>query len=74
MFCTVEADQGYTLTCGFAGNPYVGGLSHRWSRGGGFQRVLGGDAPILVPDSGGCESVAVDLEQVVDGAHESPLT
>lgn len=40
----------------------------------GFQRVVGGDAPILVPGLGGCESVAVDFEEVVDGAHESPLT
>ena len=31
-------------------------------------------ASILVPGSGGCESLAVDFEQVVDGADESPLT
>jgi hypothetical protein len=28
----------------------------------------------LFPGSGGCELVAVDFEQVVDGAHELPLT
>lgn len=54
--------------------PLVRGLSHRWPRGWGFLVCLGGGASILVPGSGGCELVAVDLEQVVDGAHESPLT
>jgi hypothetical protein len=42
--------------------------------GRGFSACLGGDAPILVPDSGGCELLPVDFEEVVDGAHESPLT
>jgi len=34
---------------------------------------LGGGASVLVPGSGGCESLPVDLEQVVDCADESPL-
>jgi hypothetical protein len=42
--------------------------------GRGFLACLGGDAPILVPGSGGCELVSVDFEEVVGGAHESRLT
>ena len=42
--------------------------------GRGFSAWMGGGVPILVPGSGGCESLPVDLEQVMDGAQESPLT
>ena len=42
--------------------------------GAGVSACLGGAALILVPGSGGCESLPVDFEQVMDGAHESPLT
>lgn len=43
-------------------------------RRAGVPTCLGGGASILVLDLGGCESLPVDLEQVVDGADESPLT
>lgn len=42
--------------------------------GRGFSACLGGDALIVVPGLGGWELLAVDLEEVVGGAHESPLT
>lgn len=42
--------------------------------GAGVSACWGGGASVLVPGSGGDESVSMDLEQVVDGADESPLT
>ena len=41
--------------------------------GAGVSVCLDGGASVLVPGSGGGESLPVDLEQVVDCADESPL-
>jgi len=43
-------------------------------RRAGVPTCRGGGASILVLDLGGCESLPVDLEQLEDGADESPLT
>ena len=54
-------------------NPCGGGCRMDGLRSGGFG-VFGLRRVILVPGLGGGESVPVDLEQVVDGADEPPLT
>jgi hypothetical protein len=41
--------------------------------GAGVSACLGGGASIVGSDFDGCESVPVDLEHVVDGAHEPPF-
>ena len=55
------------------GTPCAGGCRMDWAAGRGSFACLGEGASIVVSGSGRCERSPVDLEQVVDGADESPL-